>query len=382
MKTSNGKIRILHITQPTKAGVGTYVFQILKHLDLKKFKPCLIAPLDDGGIAAQARKLEIEVVYLRFVRKISPLQDLAVLVRLVFLIRRMRPDLVHAHSTKAGVLGRLASAVLRIPCIYTPNAYAFLSAQGLKRLFYLWVERLLRPITRRLLAVSQSEKDRSIQEVRFSPRKIAVINNAVQLMDNVPVPNMKGDQTPFLLMVGRLTYQKNPEMFVRAAAEVARHFSSARFTIIGGAYHDHHGDLVKELIYSLELQERLEILEWMTQEALYKLVTQASVVVVPSRYEGMPFIVLESMALGKPVVGTRVDGIKDTVVDGETGFVVELDDVTAMADRIIQLLEDPALRTRMGQEGRRRVEEHFNISQNIKQIEKVYTEVYHQTMAR
>ena len=181
---------------------------------------------------------------------------------------------------------------------------------------------------------------------------------------------------PMLLMVSRLCYQKNPEMFGRAAGRVHRRHPECRFELIGGGYQEHHGRIVRGLIGDLDLQDRFEIHDWITSLGIANRITQATIVVVPSRYDGLPFLPLEAMAIGKPVVGTRVDGVRDVIIDGETGFLVDPDNDKAMAEKIIMLLDNPALRQRMGQAGRKRVEEHFNIAKNIRKIEAVYDQVY------
>ena len=113
----------------------------------------------------------------------------------------------------------------------------------------------------------------------------------------------------------------------------------------------------------------------MSREEVTDAMVRADVVVMPSRYEGLPYVALEAQLLGKPLVVTRVDGLKDVVIDGGTGFVVDLDDDSAMAQRIRQLVRDPASAAQMGERGRQRVREHFNIRTNILGVERVYTDV-------
>ncbi len=368
-------MRILHITQ-SAGGVETYILQTLSHLDRTRFEPHLICPENVGSLAEKAEALGIPVYPLDVPREISVVADLRAVIETRRQIKWLNPDLIHAHSSKGGVLGRLAALRTGIPVIYTPNAYAFLGASRFNGKIYQLVERVLRHTTACLLAVGESERTRSINDVGFPESKVALVNNAISLP---AVSNMEEDITePMVLMVGRLCYQKNPEMFVRAAGRVHRRHPECRFELIGGGYHEHHGRTVRGLIDELDLQDRFEIHDWMTPQGVADRITQATIMVVPSRYDGLPFIPLEAMALGKPVVGTRVDGVQDVIVDGETGFLVDLDDDEAMAGKILRLLDDPELRERMGQAGRKRVGEHFNIVKNIQKIEAVYDDVYEQ----
>ncbi len=368
-------MRILHITQ-SAGGVETYILQTLSHLDRTRFEPHLICPENVGSLAEKAEALGIPVYPLDVPREISVVADLRAVIETRRQIKWLNPDLIHAHSSKGGVLGRLAALRTGIPVIYTPNAYAFLGASRFNGKIYQLVERVLRHTTACLLAVGESERTRSINDVGFPESKVALVNNAISLP---AVSNMEEDITePMVLMVGRLCYQKNPEMFVRAAGRVHRRHPECRFELIGGGYQEHHGRTVRGLIDELDLQDRFEIHDWMTPQGVADRITQATIMVVPSRYDGLPFIPLEAMALGKPVVGTRVDGVQDVIVDGETGFLVDLDDDESMAQKIMELLGDPELRERMGQAGRKRVGEHFNIVKNIQKIEAVYDDVYEQ----
>ena len=367
------KIRVLNITQSV-GGVETYILQLLSHLDRSRFEPHLICPENIGSLAEKAEALGIPVYPLDVPREISVLADLKAVSKTRRQIKRLKPDLIHAHSSKGGVLGRVAAFRTGIPVVYTPNAYAFLGSSGIKGWLYLWPEKILKRNTASLLAVSESERSRSINDVGFPASEVAVVNNAISVPAVSDIGEDLGD--PMLLMVGRLCYQKNPEMFVRAAGWVHRRYPECRFQLIGGGYQEHHGRTVRGLIVELDLQERFEIHDWMTPQGVADRITQATIVVVPSRYDGLPFLPLEAMAMGKPVVGTRVDGVRDAIVAGETGFLIEIDDDKAMAEKIIVLLDDPALRQRMGQAGRKRVEQHFNITSNIRKIEAVYADVY------
>ncbi len=368
------KRKILHITQSV-GGIETYILNILANIDRDRFEMSLICPLDSGGLSKRASDLDVAVYRVRMRREISPFYDLQNLFEISGIVRKIKPDLIHAHSSKAGILGRIAAVLNRIPVIYTPNAYAFLGSTGFKRAMYLLIEIAIRPFTSLLLAVGQSEYERSVHDVRFPLERVRTVENAIKILETPTRLETSPGSVPLVLMVGRLNYQKNPEMFVRAAHIVANQVPNAEFRIIGGGYQEFHGKLTRNLVASLFLKERLKILNWMDQDSLVKLMERAQVIVVPSRYDGLPFLVLEAMAMGKPVVGTRVDGVKDAIADGETGFLVELDDVKSMAERIILLLKDPELRSRLGNAGWKRVEREFNIEKNIRRIENIYCEV-------
>lgn len=352
----------------------TYLLHLLGHLDRRRFEPFLICPANSGTLNKKARKLGIEVKNVQLERSISPISDFMSLVKIVKEIRRINPGLIHLHSSKAGVIGRIAAALTSKVTIYTPHAYAYLGASGLMRLFYLAIEKALRPLTNYLIASGLSEKVRSVEEVGYRPEMITYAS-LFELLMEMPKEVSSQAASSLVLMIGRLNYQKNPEMFVRAARVVAERIPNACFKIVGSGFQEYHGEVAKKLISSLGLKKKFEIVKWMDRKSLFQIMGKAAIIVVPSRYESLGYAVLEAMFIGKPVVATRVDAIKVAVIDGTTGYLVELDDDQAMAERIIQLLDDASLREKMGRAGRKWVAKHFNIAKNIRKIETVYVDV-------
>ncbi len=374
------KINVLHISQAA-GGIETHLLQVLEHLDRERFQPFLICPRGNGRLFEKVQHLNVPVFSVPMVRRIAPFKDIYAGLAISRLVGEIGPDIIHVHSSKAGVLGRLAAAHHGMLSIYTPNAYAFLGATGLKRWLYLRIEKSLRSKTWRLLACGPSEMDRSLRDVKYQSDKVVSVNNSLACSTEPANRQVSTSESLSALMVGRFIHQKNPEMLVRVARLVTRELPHVKFLLVGGGYQATLGKAIQLLTAKLGLAGKLTVLDWMEPSALESLMLDAAVIVVPSRFDGLPFLPLEAMLLGKPVVGTNVDGVKDTIVDGETGYLVELDDDDAMASRLIELFQDPQLRTRMGEAGRRRVDEQFNIERNIRQLEDIYAEAYREKEA-
>jgi glycosyltransferase involved in cell wall biosynthesis len=239
------------------------------------------------------------------------------------------------------------------------------------------LERVMRPYTTAVVAASKSEADRAIQDVGFRPDVVRVFWNSIEVEAARDRPSVeeRPPDAPRVMFVGRVAYQKNPEMFVRVAALLKHDHPSARFSLVGSGFHDELLGPVQELIVQHGLEGQVELLPWRPREELWALMASATVIVVPSRYESFGYVAAEAGWLGKPVVVTDVDGLRDVVADHDTGFIVPLDDDTAMAECISRLLHDAELARRMGERGRDRVRQCFDIQENIQVLEQIYGDI-------
>jgi len=368
------KYKVLHVTQST-GGVETSLLLLLRHLDRRLFEFHLACP-PRTKLAQGARDLGIPVHEVPMVRRVDPLWDCLALARLIGLLRRERYAVLHAHSAKGGYLGRLAARMAGRPrTVYSPRAFSYLSQRGLARRFFLRLERLAVPWTDVLHATSDSEKIRAIREVGFPAARVVVIPNSVDLAESETVRCGSPMGGGTVLTVGRLAYQKNPEMFVRVARRILDHLPGTRFALVGAGFAGPLERRLKALIESVGLQGDVEIIPWADRATTLNLMRACSVFVLTSRFEGMPNTVLEAMMLRKPVVVTDVDGSRDVLETGKGGFVVPLDDDQMMADRVIALLRDPALAGRMGEAGRQRVLDCYDIHRNAQMMDALYGEL-------
>ncbi len=368
------KPKILHVTQST-GGVETSLLLLLRHLDQRRFEFHLACP-PRTKLAQGARDLGIPVHEVPMVRRVDPWWDCLALARLVGLLRRERYTVLHAHSAKGGYLGRLAARMAGRPrTVYSPRAFSYLSQQGVARKFFLGLERLAVRWTDLVHATSESEKTRAVEEVGFPTARVVVIPNSVDLAEAETLRSGSAVKDRVVLTVGRLAYQKNPEMFVRVARRILDHLPGTRFALVGAGFAGPLERRVGELIRSLGLEGDVEIVPWADRAKTLNLMMACSVFVLTSRFEGMPNTVLEAMMLRKPVVATDVDGSRDVLGTGQGGFVVPLDDDQAMADRVLALLRDPTLAGRVGEAGRQRVLDCYDIHRNAQMMDALYGEL-------
>ncbi len=365
--------KILHVTQAT-GGVETSLLLLFRHLDHARFELHLACP-PDTTLAARASELGVQVFPIKMVRGVNPWRDVAGLVALWSLMRRGAYDLIHVHSAKGGYLGRLAARLAgRLPIVYSPRAFSYLSQRGGARWFFLQLERWAVPLTGVLLAASNSEAERAVREVGFEPERVRVVPNAVDLSE-MPAGTAVPAGPPVVLTVGRLVYQKNPELFVRMAARVTAARPDVRFVMAGAGFAGPLERRVRRLIGELGLDGRIEVVRWVPKPEALRLIVGCTVFVLTSRFEGMPNTVLEAMMSSKPIVVTDADGSRDLIIDGETGLVVPIEDVDALSTTVLRLLGDPKLAARLGTAARRAIEQGHRADGTTTQLSALYTEM-------
>jgi glycosyltransferase involved in cell wall biosynthesis len=344
---------LLVITLAEVGGAQSYVAALLPAL-AKRYDVVLAAygegPLRDAAARAGAR-----FVPLRHVRRsINPLRDAAGLVELISLIRRERPQILHASSSKAGVLGRLAAATTRVPVrIFTVHGWAFSAYSGLASRLYRVADRLMAPLTTAIICVSERELADGLAAGTCKADRAVVIRNAV---DVAAAPRSRHDRpTPRLIAVGRLKAPKDFLTLVRACALLAP--GSFEALIVGDGP---DRAAIETEIGRLGLED--SVLLAGERADVPELLADSDVFVLSSRSEGLPVSVLEAMAAELPVVASRVGGLDELVVGGETGILVPSGDHEALAAALTTMVEDRGLRRRLGDAGRSRAEALFDLA--------------------
>jgi glycosyltransferase involved in cell wall biosynthesis len=325
------------ITLAEVGGAQTYVGALLPAI-VERFD-VTVAAHGPGPLREAAEQAGASFVPLRHLRRaVNPWHDLLALRELVGLMRRVRPDLVHLNSSKAGILGRLAARLSGVrACVFTVHGWSYAPYRGPARAAYKLLERALAPLASAIVCVS--ERDASAANGRA-----VVIRNAV---DVGAVPRATPDASaPCMVSVGRL---KGPKDFatLRRALEAIEQ-NGWRALVVGD------GPLRPQLEGG-----PLELLG--ERDDVPELLAAADLFVLSSRSEGLPLSVIEAMAAGLPVVASAVGGIPELVVDGETGVLVPPGDARALASALRRLLADPQLRRQMGDAGRLRAQQLFDL---------------------
>ena len=360
---------LILITLAEPGGAQTYVAHLLPALATRC--EVVVGAYGEGPLHDAAREAGVRFVALRHVRRpLHPGRDLLGLLELMALIRRERPDLVHANSSKAGVLGRLAALLMRVPVrVFTVHGWAFKAHTGQASRLYRWADRLMSPLTSATICVSETERAAGLAARTCRAERTVVIPNAVDV-GGAPVARHEGDP-PRVVTVGRLATPKDALTLLRALPAVAPTPFSA---LLVGDGPDRPA--LEASIRALGLEDTVTLAG--SRSDVPALLAAADVFVLSSRSEGAPFSILEAMAAGLPVVASDVGGVGELVVDGETGLLVPPADPGRLADALRRVLGDAALRRRLGAAGRARARERFD----LRALQDAHLELYARELAR
>jgi len=396
------RFKILEVLEANVGGARKHVLDILRCLDRSRFQPHVACSLRRGFDAPDALRrfetLGARTTVVPMLRRPAPLADLRSLRNLVRLIRRERFAIVHTHASKAGFLGRLAARRAGAPAVvHTPHTFPFERCDTPLAPLYRLLERRAAKWADRIVLVAPSQRA-TAEELGVAEGRLVVIENGVEPPPEPPETlraryreklGLAADE-PAFAFVGRLTPQKDVQTFLRLAAEVLRLVPEAKGFVVGATDNP---------AYLRSLRPRPSPQAWQTlsegkpPEGLLlwshdlplrvlghrsdapTLVAAFDLVILPSLYEGLPYSLLEAMACGVPVVASNVTGARDAILDGETGFLVAVGDVTAFAGAAAKVLTDRALRLRLGAAAGKRALDHFSLERFAERINALYEEL-------
>ncbi len=334
-----------------------------------------------------ARPEGIPMIQVPMARVIAPLQDLVSLWRLWRTLRGLSPAVTNVGTPKAGLLGGFAAWLNRVPCrFYTLHGLRFETTKGIRRRLLIYAERLACRFAHRVICVSQSVRERAIAcgltdrertfvfgsgscngvNASYFAATPETMTRAAELRRQLGIP----PQAPVALFVGRFTCDKGVPELMEAFSKLLDRFPELRLVLVG-CFED--GDpLSASTRRALEAHPQVIFAGAVPNTAPYY--AMADVLVLPSHREGLPTVVLEGQAAGKPVVGARATGIVDVITDGETGLLFPAGDVAALAEAIARLLTDKGLAHKLGLAGQEQVKQKF-------QQQKIWDDLYRAYLA-
>jgi glycosyltransferase involved in cell wall biosynthesis len=374
------KAKVFHvITKLELGGAQKVTLMTLERLPRDRYELGL-ATGPEGLLVDWANRIpDLKRVWIpSLVREVRPVQDGIAFLKLWRLFRREKPQVVHTHSAKAGIIGRWAARLAGVPVIFhTWHGFGFNDFQRpMVRNFYVWLERMTAKITTRLFVVSYANAERA-ERYGVLPRGEWVLSRDAISVDEFLQPKPKKQMLrewgipPDKVVVGMvacLKPQKSPEDFIEVAARVLAKTDRAHFVMAGD------GELrasVEERIRKHGISQHITLLGWQAEKDMPEVYRNLDIVVLTSLWEGLPCVFSEAMACELPIVATNVDGAREAIMDGTNGILHEPHDVDAMAESVVRLVSDPELRLRMGREGKSRVME-FDIGTSVAAVERTY----------
>lgn len=369
------KIKIVHILHSV-GGVDVSLRQILQNIDTSNFENIVIHGDSDTQALFQDKNSNSITAYkLPIHREISIKNDYLAIVKALKIIRKEKPDLIHSHSTKGGVIARIVGCITGIKVLHTPQAFSYLCTdKRLKKTAFLLVEKLLAKGNSVLLASSESELKRAIEEVGYSRSKTALFNNAIAPIEKVSelsIPKTWPDK--YLCTVGRPCYQKNTEELIRVLYEINK-TEDIHLVLVGVGHHADQLEIVQNLVLKLNLKEKITILNWTSREDVLHIVSKAKLYVSTSRYEGLPYAIIESLALSIPNVVSDCDGNRDLIKNDFNGFCIKNNNTEEFSQKVIQLLKEEKLYNAFSIHAKETFLKHHNINEKIHDLESIYRE--------
>lgn len=380
-------MKILHIGN-LKSGIDTYVRNTVA-LASNKFEFVIVNGADDNSKPYMRHGTQVKMYSIDMYRALNPVKDMKAVMQAIKIIKKEKPDLVHCHSAKGGVIGRFAAFFTGTKVVYTAHAFSFLSAESAKKKqIFLLLEKIAK-LNSYLLACSGSERELGIKVVGFNEKKAFAWNNAVPDADkgltrisqissqnkeasDLPVPK-EGER--YVTSIGRPSYQKNPLFMVEVVHGIHLKHPDIKFYLLGVGFYSPMLEDMKKLIHQYDMDDTFYLLPWLSHEETLKYVKGSLLYFMTSLYEGLPISVIEAMSLGKAIVASDVLGNKDCVKDGYNGYLLPLKE-EVFVEKMNDLIENDEKRKGMEKNSRSYFESDFFIDNRIKALEDIYTEVY------
>ncbi|MFC1521606.1 glycosyltransferase family 4 protein [Elusimicrobiota bacterium] len=381
------KVRVLHIITRLILG-GAQQNTLLTAIGQHK-NPCydvtLLIGLDhgpEGDLIREAKSSGLRVVINPdLVRPIHPVKDLLAYRSVRKFIENGKYDIVHTHSSKAGIVGRLAAYRGKVPCvIHTLHSLVFHKYQSRwKNMLYIVLKRICAPMTDHYISVCDAVTKGALEKKIGDPGRYTTVYSGMDLIPFLEAPSLSQkncreeiglDPARFVIgKIARLFSQKGHEHFLEMAAQIYREDPSVQFLIVG------NGILLEKLTQmakSMGIDSAVKFAGLVAQERIPRYIQAMDILVHASVREGIPRVLPQALAAGKPVIAFDMDGNPEVIEDGRTGFLIAPTDNSAMAKKAISLLRDPCLQATMGNNGREFVLRNFSLKTMIERIDSVY----------
>lgn len=372
-------MRVLHVLRPAAGGMRQHVLQLATGLGAYGFDAQIACP-GDADIVRSALAAGVEVRPVPIVGPLSPLRDVEAFLVLRDVIRHGSFDIVHAHGSKAGLVGRIAAMLAGAPnrVMTVHNDVIGGSVRPALRRAVIGVERFLAGHTSRVIVVSDALRSELIETIGLDPALVVTVHNGIDLapfltsVDPGPVRDRYGIPRDAIVFgsAARFAPQKGHDVLVKAAVPVLEKVPDAYLLLAGD------GPLlepVRRAASRTPVASRIIFPGFETD--VRGMLAALDVFASSPVSEGLGLAAIEAMATGLPVVSVRTGGVPEVVVDGETGILAEPGDLTGLTEAMLRLARDPMARLTMGEAGRRRAIDEFSEDKMLERTALVYREV-------
>lgn len=373
-------MRICHvITKPELGGAQLTVLNIVSNLPKDKYGLSIIT--SPRGILSPEFK-DIKAHFSPFLtRPINPIADIIAFVHIWFIYRSFKFNIVHTHSSKAGIIGRWAARFAKVPhIIHTVHGWSFNDYQNpILKGFYIFLERVTAKFTTKIICVSKKDLETGLRH-RIAPRdKFVVIKYGIPLAEfRMPSDNAAEkrkelgihNRDPIVGMVSCLKPQKSPMDYIKACIEIYKRMPDVNFLLIGDGVLKNR---CKKILASTPLNGRFIFTGW--RRDISEILNIMDIAVLTSKWEGMPISIIEALCKGKPAVITDVGGGRELVRDTVNGFLTCPGSHKDTAEKTLTLLKDRRLFTEMSNKASLSIDDSFDLKNMLGALDKLYRSI-------
>lgn len=366
-------MKILYvITKSEIGGAQTHLMEVVRYMHYVGHN-VLVVTGTAGWLTNELATIGVDYVILPdLIREINPAKDIKTITSICHILEDKQPDIIHCHSSKAGIVGRIAGAIKNIPAVFTAHGWAFTSGVSpAKRIIYAAIEHIMLGITKRVICVSEFDRKLAKRWFLHNYNRVITVHNGIadKKFSNSTVREYS---LPLkLVSVARFSHQKNNMELIRAVEQINKLYSgSLQLNMVGD------GPLLSEAqayVESYKLEDDVHFLGSRTD--VDDILNQNDIFCLISNYEGLPISIIEAMRAEMPIIASDVGGVNELVQDGVNGLLIPRGNIFELVDKLKYILEHKDLIKSMGEASRKIYEEEYTADRMNQKILSVYNEV-------
>lgn len=366
-------MKILYvITKSEIGGAQTHLMEVVRYMHYVGHN-VLVVTGTAGWLTNELATIGVDYVILPdLIREINPAKDIKTITSICHILEDKQPDIIHCHSSKAGIVGRIAGAIKNVPAVFTAHGWAFTSGVSpAKRIMYAAIEHMMLGITKRVICVSEFDRKLAKRWFLHNYNRVITVHNGIadKKFGNSTVREYS---LPLkLVSVARFSHQKNNMKLIRAVEQINKLYSgSLQLNMVGD------GPLLSEAqayVESYKLEDDVHFLGSRTD--VDDILNQNDIFCLISNYEGLPISIIEAMRAGIPIIASDVGGVNELVQDDVNGFLIPRGNISELIDKLKYILEHKELIKSMGEASRKIYEEEYTADRMNQKILSVYNEV-------
>lgn len=366
-------MRILYvITKSEIGGAQTHLMEVVRYMHRAGHDVSVVTGTT-GWLTNELAAIGVDYKILPdLVREINPAKDIKTINYICRIMEDKHPDIIHCHSSKAGIVGRIAGAIKNVPAVFTAHGWAFTSGVSpAKRIIYSAIEHMMLGITRKVICVSEFDRQLAKRCFLHNYNRIVTVHNGI--VDKNFNSNIVKEYSLSLKLVSvaRFSHQKNNMQLIMAVEQINKLYSgSLQLNMVGD------GPLLSEAqayATSHKLENYVHFLGSRTD--VDDILNQNDIFCLISNYEGLPISIIEAMRAEMPIIASDVGGVNELVQDGVNGFLIPRGNISELVDKLKYILEHKKLIKSMGKASRKNYEKEYTADRMTQKILSVYNEV-------